>query len=179
MTEKKKIDFGEFDFGQLIQTLTFEVTFWLAALLLFFKTADLASEFAPTQIMGFVGVEHIYGFAVALTVEGALVASKYGIKSSVNGLSFAWSFLLILITFGLSAAAQVFDGLVSRELLLQQPVEVQLVANYGVPLIPALVLLLLLVKNVFDALPEDTARNLFSRRKAIKVEKSDVFSPKP
>ena len=137
-----------------VEIISFGV-FILGTLVLFAKTSDLMTNFAPSEFMGYVQVEGIYGLAVALMVEGLMVAMKIKMmfQRSKNIIEWAWDTVLTFVPFVVSALAQSIDSMVIKETLDSQPSEIQLFVTWGVPAIPAFIIFLILVRGVIDSAP--------------------------
>src|SRR3990167_8238889 len=99
----------DFDIGKILAWVIENLIFFVGSLLLFAKTSDLMTAFAPHTFMGYVGVEAIYGFTSALLVEGVFVLTKLLIGRSPNALAWLWNIVLISATFAISALAQTID----------------------------------------------------------------------
>lgn len=138
-----------------MEIISFAV-FILGTLLLFSKTSDLMTNFAPEEIAGYVGVQAWYGFGVALMIEGMLVAMKLKMmfERAKNQLEWAWDIVLTLTPFGISAIAQSIDSFVIAETLSEQPEPVQFAVAWGVPAIPAVIVGMILVRGFIDSAPE-------------------------
>lgn len=145
------------DFGGCMAALIENAAFILGALLMFSKTVDLMSAFAPKVFLGYVGIEGIYGLAVGLMIEGMLVALKFGLGRPKNVIEWGWNILLILAPFVISALAQVFDSFVIRDTLSQQPQEIQVFVMWFVPSIPTLIVGLFVGKAILASIPQEIA----------------------
>ena len=150
-----KIDWSNVDWKSGCTTLVWNGVFIIAALVLFSKTADLFTAFAPSQLLGYEGIESYYGMVVALMVEGIFVASKFMIASSKNPIAWLWNFGLMVITFAISAVAQSVDSIVVAGTLASQPVEIQLAVTWLVPMVPAAVVGMILLQGVIETIPPD------------------------
>lgn len=153
--QKEPMDYGGC-FAQIVEN----GVFLLGAVLMFSKTVDLMSAFAPRSFMGYVGVESFYGLAVGLMVEGMLVALKISLGKPKNVLEWGWNIMLIVAPFIISAFAQVFDSFIVRETLDKQPAEVQWLVTWGVPSIPTLIVGLFVGKSILASIPEDMFRRM-------------------
>ena len=131
--------------------------FFIAAAVLFLKTSEVLALFAPSTILGYSNIGWLYGGICALLVEGVLIASKYTLPSDRTGYAWLYNVMLIVVTFSISAAAQITDGFMVKQTLADQPVAIQFIVNWGVPLVPSIVLALVLGKTIFATLPEDAA----------------------
>lgn len=127
--------------------------FFVAAVVLFFKTSELLATFAPETILGYKNLGGVYGMVCALLVEGLLAATKWSLDKKDNSMAWAYKVGLLIVTFLISAAAQVVDGLMIRDTLSQQPPLVQGVILWGVPLVPSIILALAAGKAVFENIP--------------------------
>lgn len=142
------------------------VVFGWGLLLNFAKTADLMAAFAPSNIAGYEGMETFYGLAVAVLVEGLLLVMKgkaLFVKSK-SALEWAWDVILTLFPFVISALAQPFDSFMVRDTLSQQPAEIQMILNWGVPAIPSLVLLGIMVWGFIHSAPAGLFKGIAVRR---------------
>ncbi len=151
----KKIDWSEIDWKSGCSGVVWNGVFVLAALVLFSKTADLFTAFAPSKLFGYEGIASFYGVAVALMVEGVFVGAKFMIGGARTPIAWLWNMTLILVTFSVSALAQSVDSLVVANTLAQQPLEVQLLVTWLVPMIPALVVGMILLQAVIETIPPE------------------------
>lgn len=138
---------------QLFNSIVENAVFLVAAVVLFFKTTELLSLFAPAEIFGYTGLEFLYGATCALLVEGLLVVTKWSLDKSDNPMAWAYKVGLLVVTFLISASAQIADGVLIRDTLDQQPYVVQLLIQVGVPLVPSVILALAAGKTVFEKMP--------------------------
>lgn len=136
-------------FNMLIENLVF----FVAAVVLFFKTSELLATFAPATILGYDNLGGAYGMVCALLVEGLLAVTKWSLDKKDNSIAWAYKVGLLIVTFLISAAAQVVDGLMIRDTLSQQPPAVQMLVLWGVPLVPSIILALAAGKAVFENIP--------------------------
>jgi len=127
---------------------------FLGALLLFAKTTELMTAFAPKQILGYTGIEVFYGMACAIMVEGLFVTMSFQIKKSPNPQAWTWNLALIAIPFVISALAQPIDSFVMEKTITEQPAPIQFLVSWGVPMVPALIMGLVLVKNVLESVED-------------------------
>lgn len=123
---------------------------YVLAAILFLKTADVLSYFAPqilNSILGF-DVSFVYGSVCAVLVEGAALALHF------NGRAVRSSAAQIVkwILLGISGACQVFDGFITAGNVAQMSDTLKFGLSYGVPLIPLAVLVMLFT---IGKLPED------------------------
>ncbi len=151
MTQEKQ----EFDFGGCIAVVMENGAFALGMLLMFSKTVDLMSAFAPKSILGYVGIESWYGLAVGVLIEGALFVMKLLLPRPKNVFDWAWNVVVVLVPFAISALAQVFDSFVVRETLAQQPQEIQVFVTWFVPSIPTIIMALFIGKAIFSSIPAE------------------------
>ena len=154
---------GQWDFsflGKVGGSVLENAAFILGAFLLFSRTSDLMTAFAPASFLGYTGIEAVYGMLSALMVEGLLFSIKFSIGRSRNSIAWVWNIILLAVTFGISALAQSIDSFVVRETLTSQPAEIQWAISWGVPLIPAIVVGVLMVKSVFDSIPPGALEGL-------------------
>lgn len=139
-----------FDFGSIIEN----GVFILGLVLMFSKTVDLLSAFAPSKFLGYEGNEAIYGFAVGLMVEGVVIAVKLTLGNSRNPRAWLWNVITMLVPFVISGFAQVFDSMVVRDTIGQQPAEIQYLITWGVPSIPTIIVALLIIKRIVETRPD-------------------------
>lgn len=145
------------------------IVFFIAAIVLFLKTSEVLSEFAPQAVFGYAAVDWLYGYICALLIEGLLIAAKFTLAGNQNSNAWLWNVLVIVVTFAISAAAQVVDGFMVKQTLTLQPMPVQFLITWGVPLVPSVILALVLGKAVFASLPEGSAEP-----KAEKIQRSSA-----
>jgi hypothetical protein len=111
------------------------------AIILFFRTADILSYFAPsilTDIFGF-DVSLIYGSVCALAVEGVALALHFNRRARFYSPAIVVKWILLAV----SGICQVFDGFVITNTLSQQTDTMKAVFSYGVPLVPLFVLIMI------------------------------------
>lgn len=113
----------------------------VAAAMLYFKTAQVMTVFAPSVVFGYTGLEVLFGNVSALLVEGIVLALHFIPSMKKNDAAQAFKWFL----FAISAFCQVVDGFVVQNTLSQQPESIQFVVSWGVPLIPTIIFLGLLV----------------------------------
>jgi hypothetical protein len=130
------------------------LVFLVAALILFLKTSEVLTAFAPNTIFGYHGLESLYGIVTALLVEGLLVTAKLSLSRNQTSYAWLYSLILVIVTGGISAFAQITDGFLVKQTLANQPPMVQFLVNTGVPLVPFIILALSVGKTVFESLPE-------------------------
>ena len=157
--------------------------FVLGMVLMFSKTVDLMSIFAPAQFMGYEDVAAWYGFAVGVMIEGALVVMKFTIGTPKNLIEWLWTILLLIVTFSISAFAQVFDSFIIMDTLQEQPEEIQAILSWFVPSIPTLIVALFIGKSIFRSIPSELAgdqvmlagQELKDKIEIPKIEFSKIF----
>jgi hypothetical protein len=135
------------------------VVFLVAAVVLFLRTSELFAIFAPRG-MSDAGTAQIYGWVSAGLVEGLLVAVKFTLPHVKRAEAYAYNAFLILVTFGISAAAQLADGYIIRDTLDLQSPAVQWLIQVGVPLVPSLILLAVAGKSIVEHAPQGIGQNL-------------------
>lgn len=145
----------EYNFASCLGSVVENLTFVLGMGLMFSKTVDLLTAFAPTSFMGYVGVEGYYGLACGLLVEGALVVMKFLLPYSKNPAQWLWNAALILTPFLISALAQPIDSMIVRQTIVDQPQEIQLFVTWFVPSIPTLIIGMFIGKSILDSMPEE------------------------
>jgi hypothetical protein len=144
--------------------------FVLGAVLMFAKTSELLSAFAPKEWLGYVGIESIYGAVSALMVEGLFVAIKITNDPVLNGRNnsisqwFTNAFIM-LFPFAISVFAQPIDAFVISGSLANQPPELQVLVSWGVPMIPGLIVGMLLFKSLISSLPDGILANFGEKSK--------------
>jgi len=152
--------------------------FILGAFLLFSRTSDLMTAFAPSSFLGYEGIEAVYGMLSALMVEGLLFSIKFSIGRSRNSVAWVWNLVLLAVTFSISAWAQTIDSFVVRQTLSEQSAELQWAVAWGVPLIPAIIVGVLMVKSVFDGIPPGALEGLADSMARAKRKIEDYPFPK-
>jgi len=145
----------QFDFGGCVGYIVENGVFLLGMLIMFSKTVDLMSAFAPASIMGYKGIESYYGLACGLLVEGALFVMKLLLPRSKNVFDWLWNAIVVIAPFIISALAQVFDSFLVRETLSSQPAEVQLFVTWFVPSIPTVIMALMIGKAIVSSIPKE------------------------
>jgi len=163
-------DNNDFDFGALVTWVVENGVFALGAILMFTKTVDLMSAFAPSNFMGYTDIGNIYGMAVGVMIEGAFIAMKFQLGRPRNVLEWIWNVILIIAPFSISALAQVFDSFILRDTLSTQPQEVQLFVTWFVPSIPTVIVSLFIGKAIFGSIPPQMLRG-FKKSQVVEVEK--------
>ena len=134
------------------------IVFILGAVLMFAKTSELLSTFAPKEWLGYVGIESLYGAVSALMVEGLFVAIKLTNDPVLNGRNHSISqwftnAVIMVFPFVISVFAQPIDAFVIQGTLSNQPQELQVLVSWGVPMIPGLIVGMLLFKSLISSLP--------------------------
>lgn len=132
------------------------LVFLLGAFLMFSKTSDLMAAFAPKKFFGYTDFEIVYGILCAMLLEGTIAAMKAKMLFSDHAQSrieWAWDIVLTTFPFVISALAQVFDGFLVRQTLSSQPAWIQVLLDWGVPLIPPLVVGCILVYGFIISAP--------------------------
>ena len=123
---------------------------YVLAAILFLKTADVLSYFAPqilNSILGF-DVSFVYGSVCAVLVEGAALALHFNSRAGRSSAAQIVKWILL----GISGACQVFDGFITAGNVAQMSDTLKFGLSYGVPLIPLAVLVMLFT---IGKLPED------------------------
>lgn len=123
---------------------------YVLAAILFLKTADVLSYFAPqilNLILGF-DVSFVYGSVCAVLVEGAALALHFNSRAGRSSAAQIVKWILL----GISGACQVFDGFITAGNVAQMSDTLKFGLSYGVPLIPLAVLVMLFT---IGKLPED------------------------
>ena len=141
--------------GQVIDGFIDWAVFIGASGICMLRTAEIFSHFSPDKILGFSGVSTLYGIMSALLVEGLLIVVKISLTSTKTAWNWLFNILLIALLWGVSAAAQVGDYLLSASLLAQQPPEIQGLVTYGIPLVPSVILLAVMARGVIRTIPAD------------------------
>ena len=142
----------DFDFGALVTWFIENGVFVIGAFVLFAKTSDLMTKFAPSEFMGYTDIASLYGFVVACMVEGAFVGMKLALGRPRNVLAWVSNVILIIAPFGVSALAQVFDSFITQDTLAQQTPEIQFFATWFIPSIPTLIVALFLGKAILESM---------------------------
>lgn len=109
--------------------------------LLFFKTAEVLSFFAPQFLNDIIGqdVGWLYGLVTAFFVEGIAIAFHFHPGARVHTPAVIVKWILIV----LSGLCQVFDGRIVTQTIANMPDQQRLFFNYGIPLLPWFVIILL------------------------------------
>lgn len=137
-----------------IQLLTLAAFVW-GALMMYPKTVDLLANFAPNEFLGYTEMAGWWAMGSALLIEGVMVILKVKmwIYPSRNLVEWIWDGILTIAPFAMSALAQVFDGMLVRNTLTSQPVEIQMAVDWGVPLLPSLVIGLMIIYAMIESAP--------------------------
>lgn len=113
----------------------------ILAVLLYFKTAEVLSYFAPQNISAFAGMDvaWLYGMITAFFVEGVAIAFHFhpGARRHTPAKIVMWVLLVI------SGLCQIFDGKMVTDAIASMPVQQQVFFNYGVPLLPWFIIVML------------------------------------
>lgn len=128
----------------------------VGVLLMFTKTADLMAKHSPATIFGY-NYPELYGVVVACIVDGVVIAMKMKILFSgraKNQIEWVFDILLTLFPFGVSALAQVFDDFETNGTLANQPQLVQALNTWGVPSIPTVIVLGILLYGFIQSAPD-------------------------
>lgn len=109
--------------------------------ILFFRTADILAYFSPAILNDIIGsdMSFLYGLVTAAMVEGVALALHFNKRAakSPEAQWVKWGLLAI------SGACQVFDGYVITDTLAQQTDTIKLVFQFGVPLVPLLIVVMI------------------------------------
>lgn len=113
----------------------------VGALILFARTADILAYFSPQMLNDIVGsdVSFLYGMVTAAMVEGVALALHFNKRAAKSPAAqwVKWGLLAI------SGACQIFDGYVITDTLAQQTDTIKVVFQFGVPLIPLLIVVMI------------------------------------
>lgn len=114
----------------------------IGALLLFAKTADVMSYFSPSILNDIVGfnVSIIYGLVTAAMIEGMILALHFNQRAAFHSPAIWVKWLLIVI----SGVCQFYDGAITTNTLAQQTDTLKAVFQFGVPLIPLLIVVMII-----------------------------------
>lgn len=137
-----------------IQLLTLGAFCW-GALMMYPKTVDLLSNFAPNEFMGYTDMAGWWAMGSAMLIEGVMVILKFKmwIYPARNLVEWAWDGILTIAPFVMSALAQVFDGMLVRDTLTSQPEQIQMMVDWGVPLLPSFVIGLMIIYAMIESAP--------------------------
>ena len=124
----------------------------LIAVILFFKTADVMTYFAPPVlhdlILNFTGYDMqtalVYGITTAFLVEGLAIYLDFAMSNNGYAQFVKW------VLIGISALCQIYDGYIVQKITSQMTDSMKAVFSFGVPLIPIVIFALTLgiKKNV-------------------------------
>jgi len=130
--------------------------FGWGALMMYPKTVDLLTNFAPDEFMGLLDMAGWWGMGSALLIEGVMVVLKLKmwLYPARNLVEWMWDAILSISPFALSAVAQVFDSMLVRGTLEKQPPQIQLLVDYGVPIIPSVIIGLMIVYGLIESAPK-------------------------
>lgn len=113
----------------------------ILAIVLFFKTAEVLAYFSPESLNSLIGmdVSWIYGLVTAFFVEGVALAYHFypGARVYTPAVVVKW------VLIGISGICQVFDARIVTDTLANMTEAQKLFFQYGVPLLPWFVLILL------------------------------------
>jgi hypothetical protein len=128
----------------------------IAALVLFPKTADLMSYFAPSNMAFILGmdVSWLYGMISATLVEGALLALHFNPRARIHTPAKIVMWLLV----AMSGAAQILDGFITtgNEANMSEPMKFAL--QFGVPLVPLIVIIMIVAVGDFPEIGNPAPR---------------------
>jgi hypothetical protein len=158
-----------------IQMLMLAAFSW-GALMMFPKTVDLLTNFAPERIAGYTDMQVWWAVGSALLIEGVMVVMK--IKSWLyparNVLEWAWDAILSFAPFIISALCQVFDSLLVNDILTEQPAEIQYLVVWGVPALPALIVGIMMIYGLVESAPAGLFGGLQTHGKGWQMPKVQV-----
>jgi hypothetical protein len=113
-----------------------------AAIMLYVRTAEVLSYFSPIALNKIVGfdVSFIYGNASAIFIEGVILFLHFSsrAKGHTPAEVVKWSLLAI------SGICQIYDGFLITDSLAQQSDTLKFVFQYGVPILPLLIVVMIL-----------------------------------
>lgn len=137
-----------------------DIAMWVAAIMLWFKTVDVLSYFAPQALSAIFGFDtsYIYGAISATLVEGAALALHFNRRARLSKTAQGVKWVLIAI----SGICQIFDGFIVTGNIVQMSDTLKIGLQYGVPLVPLFAMVMLAMIGV---LPETGTR---SRWKGVK-----------
>jgi hypothetical protein len=142
----------------------------VGAFVMYAKTADLLSQFAPSEFFGYSNIAGGYGMVSALLVEGLFVVVKFSLSKKDNALEWGYKLLVMAVTLAISAAAQVIDGAMVRDTFSTQPALVQGLIGWLVPSVPTIVVLLAAGRAVFENMPDAVLADLAPEKDTKKTE---------
>ena len=155
MTEAPAPQQSKTDYSACLVWIVENLTFALGMFLMFSKTVDLMTAFAPSTLFGYPGLETVYGLAVGILIEGALFIMKLTLPRAKNVIDWLWNVLVVVAPFIVSALAQVFDSFQVRDTLATQPLWIQTFVTWFVPSIPTIIMALLIGKSIFASMPSE------------------------
>lgn len=122
----------------------------ILAILLFFRTADVLTHFAPplaSQILG-ADASWLYAILMAFWIEGVALAFHFDKRAHNHAPANITKWILL----GISALCQVYDGQIVTDSISQMSGPMKIGFQWGVPLLPIFVVVLLFWVG---KLPED------------------------
>lgn len=122
----------------------------ILAILLFFRTADVLTYFAPPLLNSLVGtdVSWLYAVTMAFFIEGVALAFHFDRRAHNHTPAKIVKWVLL----GISGLCQVFDGNIITDNLASMSGPMKVGFQFGVPLLPLIVVVLLFFVG---KLPED------------------------
>jgi hypothetical protein len=137
-----------------IQLLSLVAFMWGAAMM-FPKTVDLLSKFSPNEFMGYTDMAGWWAMGSALLIEGVMVIMKIKtwISPARNLVEWLWDIVLTVAPFVLSSFAQIFDGMIVRDTLAQEPEQIQMLVTWLVPGLPSIMIGLLIAFALIESAP--------------------------
>ena len=137
-----------------IQLLSLVAFIW-GAMMMFPKTVDLLTNFSPNEFMGYTDMAGWWAMGSALLIEGVMVIMKIKtwVSPSRNLVEWLWDIILSVSPFILSTFAQIFDGMLVRDTLSEQPAEIQLLVTWLVPGLPSIMIVLLIAFALVESAP--------------------------
>jgi hypothetical protein len=144
------------------------------AILLFFRTADVLTYFAPPLLNNMVGmdVSWLYAVVMAFFVEGVALAFHFDARAHKHtpAIIVKWTLLAI------SGLCQVFDGNIVSGTIAEMSGPMKVGFQWGVPLLPIFVVVLLFYVGKLP--DEDEARRSWLDRLQDKGIKSRLPDPR-
>lgn len=109
--------------------------------LLFFRTADVLTYFAPPLLNDMVGadISWLYAFTMAFFVEGVALAFHFDPRAHAHTPAKIVKWVLL----GISALCQVYDGNIVTNTIAEMSGPMKVGFQWGVPLLPIFVVVLL------------------------------------
>lgn len=126
-----------------------------AAIMLYVRTAEVLSYFSPTvlnQIVGF-DVSFIYGNASAIFIEGVILYLHFSARAHGHAPAEVVKWALLAI----SGVCQIYDGFLITNSLEQQTDTIKFVFQYGVPILPLLIVVMILWIGQLPDVPQEHA----------------------